>query len=85
MLSHLQVLPTETNPFPENAELTHIHERGGVPFLSENALQKHKTAGHRGYLRAGLHSQDDVTRDGGLGHPWGTKVSPDVTELGIKP
>lgn len=58
---------------------------GGVPSLSENALQKHKTAGHRGYYRAGLHSQDDVTRDGGLEHPWGTKVSPDAPELGIKP
>lgn len=78
-------LPTETNPFPENAEFTYTHEGWGVSFLNKNALQKHKTAGHRGDYRAGLHSQDDVTRDGGMGHPQGPKVSPGATELGIKP
>lgn len=60
-------LPTETNPFPENAEFTYTHDGWGVSSLNENALQKHKTAGHRGDYRAGLHSQDDVTRDGAWG------------------
>lgn len=78
-------LPTETNPLPKNAEFTHIHEWGTPPSLKENVLQKHKIASHRGYYRAGLHSQDDFTEDGGVGHPWGAKVSPDATELCIKP
>lgn len=58
---------------------------GPPPSLKENVLQKHKIASHRGYYRAGLHSQDDFTEDGGMGHPWGAKVSPDATELCIKP
>lgn len=62
-------LPTETNPFPENAQFTYISEGWEVSSLNEDALQKHKTAGRKGDYRAGLHSQDDVTRDGGLGRP----------------
>lgn len=57
---------------------------GGFP-LSTKMLCKSIKLPVTGYYRAGLHSQDDVTRDGGLGHPWGTKVSPDAPELGIKP
>ena len=63
-----------------------MHEWQWVSALKEDALQKHKTASHRGCYREGLHRQDDVSGDGGvLGAPWGVEVSPGETELCIKP
>lgn len=70
MLSCLQYQHVFTNRnklLPKNAEFTHMHEWQWVPSLQESAVQKHKTASHRGYYREGLHSQDDFTGAGGRG------------------